>query len=129
MSNSGPSSSKPIEGKALNLPSLLSGKKEELKNSYGSTPLWMPEISPSESQRFKEKQFITILRDMMPKHSYVPPKFYSCPKHMKSLQDFCIQRPFSPHEKQTEYLFTYVRLSPLGTGPKPNNQPLLRRWL
>lgn len=89
----------------------------------------MPEISPSGSQRFKEKQFITVLRDMMPKHSYVPPKFYSCPKHMKSLQDFCIQRPFSPREKQTEYLFTYVRLSPLGTGPKPNNQPLLRRWL
>lgn len=89
----------------------------------------MPEISPSGSQRFKEKQFITILRDMMPKHSYVPPKFYSCPKHMKSLQDFCIQRSFSPHEKQTEYLCTYVRLSPLGTGPKPNNQPLLRRWL
>lgn len=50
-------------------------------------------------------------------------KFYSCSTK------FCIQCPFCPDEKQIQYLFAYVRLSPLGTGPKYNNHLLLRRWL
>lgn len=47
----------------------------------------------------------------------------------KFLWKFCIQCPFCPDEKQIQYLFTYVRLSPLGTGPKYNDHPVLRRWL
>lgn len=69
-------------------------------------------------------QFCRTLRQSFQMSQGIPnTKFYSC------FTKLCIQCPFCPGEKQIQYLFAYVRLSPLGTGPKCNNHLLLRRWL
>lgn len=73
---------------------------------------------------FKGAKFLQFYRTLRQSFQMSPNrKFYSCSTK------FCIQCPFWPDEKQIQYLFAYVRLSPLGTGPKYNNYLLLRRWL